>query len=482
MPAKTKNLEVTLPDDRSILMTRMFNAPPALVFDALTKPEMVKRWMLGPDGYTMPVCEIDLKVGGKYRHVWRGPDGFEFSMGGVYREIAAPRRLVHTEVFEGVDMGGTSLVTTVLTKMDAKTHFSCTCEYESKEARDTVLKTGMEDGAGDSYDRLDVMLKHRASEAANEIVVSRLIGAPREAVFDAFTDGRHISNWWGPKGFTTTTKEMDVRPGGVWRFTMHGPDGRDYKNVIRYTEVTRPERIAYDQGGEDETADFQFRSLVTFAPQGGKTEVSIRLTFPTAAMRNEVVSKYGAIEGGHDTLERLDAHVMQKKESRAMKAEDVSPLDLVLDRVVDAPRDLVWRCWTEAEHLTKWFTPKPWETPFAELDVRPGGVFRTVMRGPNGEEHDNFGVYLEVVKPERLVFTDALQPGYRPAKQPSHCIPNFFTCILTLEDVGGGLTRYTARALHATEESRKNHEDMGFYDGWGTALDQLIAYAQTLRT
>ncbi|MDX2263808.1 MAG: SRPBCC domain-containing protein [Hyphomicrobiales bacterium] len=474
MPAMTKALEVSLPSDRTILMTRLFNAPPALVFDALTKPEMVKRWLLGPDGYSMPVCEIDLKVGGKFRYVWRGPDGSEFGMGGVFREIAGPDRLVHTEVFDGAEMGGESLVTTVLTQEAGKTRFACTCEYESKETRDAVLKSGMEDGAGDSYDRLDVMLKHQPSEAPNEIVVSRLIGAAPEAVFDAFTDAMHISAWWGPVGFTTTTREMDVRPGGVWRFTMHGPDGRDYKNVIRYTDVVRPERIAYDQGGEDETADFQFRSLITFTPNGRKTEVSIRLTFPTTEMRNDIAEKYGAIEGGRDTLERLETHVL-KQGYRPMNAQDTSPLDLVLSRVVDAPRELIWRCWTEAEHLTKFFTPKPWTTPFAELDVRPGGVFRTVMRGPDGEEFDNSGIYLEVVKPERLVFTDALLPGYRPAKEP------FFSCILTLEDVGGGRTRYTARALHATEATRKKHEEMGFYDGWSTVLDQLVAYANTLK-
>ena len=143
-------------------------------------------------------------------------------------------------------------------------------------------------------------------------------------------------------------------------------------------------------------------------------------------------------------------------------------LDLVLERVVDVPRNLVWQAWTRPELLKKWFSPAPWQTVDCEVDLRPGGVFRTVMRSPEGEDHDNAGCFLEVVENERLVFTDALAPGFRPAANP------FFTAIITLEDHGGG-TRYTARALHKSPAERKQHEEMGFADGWGKRLDQLVA-------
>ena len=148
-------------------------------------------------------------------------------------------------------------------------------------------------------------------------------------------------------------------------------------------------------------------------------------------------------------------------------------LDLMLERVVDVPPRLVWRAWTEPEHLKQWFTPKPWQTVEAEIDLRPGGIFRTVMRGPEGEEHAGSGCYLEVVPQERLVWTDALLPGYRPAESP------FFTCVLELESVGEG-TRYRATALHRDPESRQKHEEMGFYQGWGTALDQLVELAKEM--
>jgi uncharacterized protein YndB with AHSA1/START domain len=143
-------------------------------------------------------------------------------------------------------------------------------------------------------------------------------------------------------------------------------------------------------------------------------------------------------------------------------------LDLVLERFVDVPRELVWEAWTRPEHLKKWFAPAPWTTTECEIDLRPGGMFRTVMRSPEGEEFPGEGCYLEIVERERLVWTDALLPGYRPSPQP------FFTAILTLEDHAGG-TKYTARALHKDDADRKRHEDMGFHSGWSQCLEQLVA-------
>jgi uncharacterized protein YndB with AHSA1/START domain len=144
-------------------------------------------------------------------------------------------------------------------------------------------------------------------------------------------------------------------------------------------------------------------------------------------------------------------------------------LDLVLERVVDVPRELVWKAWTTPEHLRHWFCPRPWTTTECEIDLRPGGIFRTTMRSPEGQEFPNLGCYLEVVPNERLVFTDALLPGYRPSKEP------FFTAMLTLEPSGKG-TRYVAYAIHRDEDGRKKHEEMGFHDGWGTVVDQMVEY------
>lgn len=149
-------------------------------------------------------------------------------------------------------------------------------------------------------------------------------------------------------------------------------------------------------------------------------------------------------------------------------------LDLVLTRVVDVPRPLIWKAWTQPEHLKKWFAPVPWTIVDCEIDLRPGGIFRFVMRSPEGQEFPNVGCYLEVVKHERIVWTDALGPGYRPSTKP------FFTAILTLEDAAGG-TRYTARALHKDDADRQKHADMGFDKGWSQVLDQLVEFAKRLK-
>jgi uncharacterized protein YndB with AHSA1/START domain len=147
--------------------------------------------------------------------------------------------------------------------------------------------------------------------------------------------------------------------------------------------------------------------------------------------------------------------------------------DLVLERLLAAPRAALWRCWSEADLLKRWFAPAPWSVPEASLDFRPGGESFIVMRGPQGEEFPSRGVYLEIDPGRRLVFTDAYTAGWRPSAKP------FFTGILTFEDAPGG-TRYVARALHWSEEDRAAHEKMGFHEGWGKCADQLEALARTL--
>jgi uncharacterized protein YndB with AHSA1/START domain len=159
----TGNLQLTTRGDREIVMTRIFDAPRRLVFDAMTKPELVKQWLLGPAGWTMPVCEIDLRVGGAYRYVWRHTDGKEMGMGGIYREIVRQERLVCTELFDAAWYPGESLVTATLAEQGGRTTLTSTILYVSQETRDTVLKSGMERGVAASYDRLAEVLTSQAA-------------------------------------------------------------------------------------------------------------------------------------------------------------------------------------------------------------------------------------------------------------------------------------------------------------------------------
>jgi uncharacterized protein YndB with AHSA1/START domain len=152
-------LQVTTPGDREIVMTRAFNAPREIVFDAFTKPELIRRWLLGPEGWSMPVCDVDLRVGGAFRYVWRNnEDGNEFGITGAFTEIAAPERIVHTERFEPQMQPGEALITTAFDEGSGVTTVTMTCLYESREIRDIAIQSGMETGVAISYDRLEKML------------------------------------------------------------------------------------------------------------------------------------------------------------------------------------------------------------------------------------------------------------------------------------------------------------------------------------
>jgi uncharacterized protein YndB with AHSA1/START domain len=147
-------------------------------------------------------------------------------------------------------------------------------------------------------------------------------------------------------------------------------------------------------------------------------------------------------------------------------------LDLVFERVVDVPPARIWQAWTTPEVLLRWFTPAPWRTVECEIDLRPGGIFRTVMKSPEGEEFPMVGCYLEIIENEKLVWTNALAPGFRPASPGPHgpCM----TAVITLEAEGQS-TRYRAIALHKSQADQQAHEAMHFQEGWGKALDQLVA-------
>jgi uncharacterized protein YndB with AHSA1/START domain len=231
-----------------------------------------------------------------------------------------------------------------------------------------------------------------------EIVITRVFDAPRELAWQAMTDPQHVVHWWGPRGFTTTIQEMDVRPGGVWTHVMHGPDGIDYPNHSVFQEVVYPERIVFAHGGSKPGGpEADFIATWTFEAVGDKTQVTIRMVFPTAASRDIVVKEYGAIEGGKQTLERLAEH---------LPTMGLAARHIIIERIVDAPPALVFQCWTDPKHMADWWAPHGFTNPVCELDVRIDGAWRIVMRAPDGTEYPCHGIYQEIVPAERLVFTN----------------------------------------------------------------------------
>jgi uncharacterized protein YndB with AHSA1/START domain len=230
--------------------------------------------------------------------------------------------------------------------------------------------------------------------ADNEILITRLISAPRDLVWRAFTEVRHMTHWWGPNGFSTTTFDMDVRVGGWWRYLMHGPDGTDYPNWIHYNEVKAPELLAYDHGSTDESKP-EFRSRITLEAQGDRTLVSLRVIFKTQAQR-DAVAEY-AVQGGQQTLARLDAYASHTQPDQ----------QFAISRTLNAPRALVWKAWSEADHLGQWWGPKECSIRVAHLEFVPGGSFHYAMQWPGGQDMWGRFRYRHIVPQESIEFINS---------------------------------------------------------------------------
>ena len=240
--------------------------------------------------------------------------------------------------------------------------------------------------------------------ADKEIFATRFLDAPRELVWAAWTDTAHLEQWWGPVGFTTTTRRAEMKPGGQWLFVMHGPDGTDYENRVDFVAVEPPSRLAYEHRGEGETKDVSFRVEVAFAEEAGGTRLTMRMRFPSNAARDFVVEKYGAFEGLVETMERLRDHMTTLR-------------GFTVTRTFDAPRELVWRAHTEAKHLARWWGPKGFETTVARFELRPGGMFLYKMTSAGGQVMWGRFIYRDIAAPGRLAF------------------------VLSFSDEAGGITR-----------------------------------------
>ncbi len=286
---------------RTLVLTRVFDAPRELVFRMWTDPKHLARWW-GPKDFTNPVCEADARPGGALRIVMRGPDGNEYPMVGVFREVEAPERLVFTNV--AVDGEGNpildGLTTVTFAEEGGKTKLTLETRAVALVPYAAAYLNGMEAGWTQSLERL----AERVADADREIVSTRVFAAPRELVFRAWTEPEHLARWWGPKDFTNTFHEFDPRPGGAWRFVMHGPDGANYPNESVFVEVVRPERIVLDHVSRP-----RFRLTATFGDLGDKTRLIFHMLFRSAADCEKV--KKLAVEGNEQNFDRLAAELVK---------------------------------------------------------------------------------------------------------------------------------------------------------------------------
>lgn len=320
-----------------------------------------------------------------------------------------------------------------------------------------------------------------APSSDRELVVSRVFDAPRELVWRAWTEPRHLAKWWGPRGFTTTIEVMDVRPGGEWRHVMHGPDGTDYPNRTLFKEVLKPEKIVLTNTGGRTEQDVQFESTWTFEDLGGKTRVTIRMVFATAQECERVAREYGAVEGGHQTLARLGEFLPilaaeQNSASDSSKAsrQFMAPAkqELVLTREFDAPRALVWKAWTESKHVAQWWGPHGFQNPVCEVDARVGGAIVVHTHDPDGTVFPVKGEFREVVAPERLVFVELVERKSADNDAPEFLFELLNTITFT-EHAGKTRVELRSQVLRTTMLGAPYAE--GMETGWVESLERLAA-------
>ena len=232
-----------------------------------------------------------------------------------------------------------------------------------------------------------------AKNKSNEIRIVRMYDAPVEAVWDAWTDPEQVVQWWGPRGFTLTTHSKDLRPGGHWHYTMHGPDGVDYPNKTKYLEVEEHAKLVYDHGGYDDRPPL-FRVTALFAQIGQQTRLEMSMSFATPDIAEEM-GKFIKKAGGNATWDRL-AEYLEKQTS----GKDT----FVINRTFDAPLEVMFEMWTDPKHFSQWLPPTGFEMQFIKSDIRPGGRSFYSMTGPGIKMYGR-AEYLKIQKPDLLVYT-----------------------------------------------------------------------------
>jgi uncharacterized protein YndB with AHSA1/START domain len=222
------------------------------------------------------------------------------------------------------------------------------------------------------------------------LTVTRLLNAPLSLVWDVWSRPEHITQWWGPTGFTDTNHEMDFSPGGYWRHTMHGPDGTDYPNEARFKEIVKHERIVYQHFKPD------FTATVEFTAEGTRTHIRWTMLFESKEVFEMVVSQHKADKGLVQNVDKMEAY---------LRSDRIVRKELTITRTIDAPLSLVWQAWTDEKQLAQWWGPKGFINPVCEWQAQANGKIYIEMKAPDGTIYPMDGVICEVTKTKELVFT-----------------------------------------------------------------------------
>ncbi len=311
-----------------------------------------------------------------------------------------------------------------------------------------------------------------AKSKSNELRITRVYDAPVKAVWDAWTDPEQVVQWWGPRGFTITTHSKDLRPGGHWSYTMHGPDGTDYPNKTKYFEVEKYAKLVYDHGGNDEQAPL-FRVTVLFSESRGKTTMEMTMTHPSTEAADQtrvIVKKFG----GNSTWDRL-AEYLEKQSSGKER--------FVINRTFDAPLSLVYDMWADPKHLAQWLAPTGYTMQFIRADARPGGSSFYFMTGNSGIKMYGRVEYLKMEKPSRLVYTQQFcDENEKVSRHPmSSTWPETMLTTVQFSEESPDQTRVTVTWEPFGNVTREELDTFiqaraGMTQGWTGSFDKLEAH------
>ncbi len=311
-----------------------------------------------------------------------------------------------------------------------------------------------------------------AKNKPNEIYISRIYDAPVKAVWEAWTDPKQVAKWWGPRGFTLTTHSKDLKPGGTWVYTMHGPDGVDYPNKTTYYEVEKYSRLVYDHGASDDRPAL-FRVSVDFSEAKGKTkmEMTMALATPEAAAETK---KFIKKAGGDSTWDRLAEYLSKESSGKEQ---------FVINRSFNAPIETMFKMWTEPKHFSKWLAPTGFNMEFIRADIKPGGSSFYFMSNDSGMKMYGKAKYIEISKPNRISYTqefcDEKENMSRHPMAPTWPATMLTTVELTEE--GPDKTRVTVTwDIHGSTTAEELETFIkgraGMTQGWTGSFDKLEEY------
>ena len=310
-----------------------------------------------------------------------------------------------------------------------------------------------------------------AKNKSNELKLSRIYDAPVKAVWDAWADPAQAAQWWGPRGFTITTHGKDLRVGGFWKYTMHGPDGVNYENTTIYHEVEKYSRLVYDHGGSEDRPPL-FRVTVTFTEVKGKTKLDMTMTLPTPEAAEET-RRFIKKAGGDSTWDRLGEYL--DKESTGQE-------EFIINRSFNVPMDTMFAMWTDAKHFSQWLPPTGFTMTFINVDIKVGGSsFYSMTNG----EFTMYGKtkYLEISKPDRVVYLQefADENGNMSRHPMMPTWPATMKTTVQLTEEGPEQTRVTVTWQPYGEVTAAEMESFvkakaGMTQGWTGSFDKLEDY------